>query len=153
MSIFWGTCQYGWELDLREKKDLVIKSLETAVKTIKKLRHDMNKIICHQDQGSQYTSYEYIEKLRKNDFLISFSQKGTPTDNPGQESFFGRFKEGNKDEIVEIETFDELKKFVKNRIKYYNERRLHTGIGNKTPKEFTKFSLRKYKKRFSIFRT
>ncbi|MEA2056696.1 MAG: integrase core domain-containing protein, partial [Patescibacteria group bacterium] len=50
---------------------------------------------------------------------LSYSNPGTPTHNPGQESFFGRFKDDWKDEIAQIETFDKLEKFVRNKIKYY----------------------------------
>ncbi|MBD3280990.1 transposase [Candidatus Dojkabacteria bacterium] len=45
-------------------------------------------------------------------------------------------------EISEIETFENLEKFVKDKIIYYNERRLHTSIVYTTPKKFTKSRLR-----------
>lgn len=67
------------------------------------------KPLFHQDQGSQYTSYPYVEEALKHGTL-SYSTPGTPTENPGQESFFGRFKDEWADEIRELETFEQIKK-------------------------------------------
>jgi len=54
-----GQTVYGWQLAEFKEADLVINSLEKAKKTIKKLIGRIpKKMLCHQDQGSQYTSYE-----------------------------------------------------------------------------------------------
>jgi glycine dehydrogenase len=63
----------------------------------------MIKPIQHQDRGSQYTSHAYVQAALEWTTL-SYSNPGTPTHNPGQESFFGRFKDEWKTEIAEIET-------------------------------------------------
>ncbi len=149
----YGQMVYGWALGLNMKTELVMRSLNMALRRISRLFKVNWKIIIHQDRGSQYTSYEYVEAVSKNKCRISYSQKGTPTDNPGQESFFGRFKSEWGGEISEIETFEQLEKFVEAKLKYYNERRLHTSIGYVTPEKFTKSRLRKIKKRFMFFRT
>ncbi len=73
----------------------------------------------------------------KNKIILSYSTPGTPTENPGQESFFGRFKDENKQEFLEIETFREIKKLISKRISYYNDRRIHTSINLESPKKFT----------------
>ncbi|MBU1778212.1 IS3 family transposase, partial [Patescibacteria group bacterium] len=77
--------------------------------------------------------------------------------NPGQESFFGRLKDECQDEFNEITDFRQLQKFIKNRMNYYNNKRIHTSISYQTPKQFTQlfinnFSLSMGKKRFSFFR-
>jgi putative transposase len=77
---------------------------------------------------------------------LSYSSPGTPTHNPGQESFFGRFKDDWKDEIAEMETFEEVKKFVKEKINYYNNQRRHTSIGLISPSKFTKMFLKKQRR-------
>ncbi len=94
-------------------------------------------LLCHSDQGSQYTSYEYIDMVLKNKIILSYSTPGTPTENPGQESFFGRFKDENKHEFLEMGTFPEIKKLISKRLSYYNDRRLHTSINLKSPKKYT----------------
>jgi len=73
---------------------------------------------------------------------MSYSNPGTPTHNPGQESFFGKFKDDWRDEIAEMETFEALEKFVKEKIKYYNDERRHTSIELVSPWNFTKSFLK-----------
>lgn len=153
-----GQMVYGWQLAENMEADLVIGSLEKAKKNIKKLLGRIpKKMLCHQDQGSQYASYEYVDNILKSGLRLSYSTPGTPTENPGQESFFGRFKEDYRGEMNEIRDFKELRKFIKNKIKYYNCRRLHTSLNNQAPLKFTQqfiknLSLSEDKKRFSFFR-
>ena len=137
-----GQMVYGWSLGLTMETSLVMKSLKMATTTIKKLVGKLEiKPILHQDRGSQYTSHEYVQAGLKF-ATLSYSDPGTPTHNPGQESFFGRFKDDWKGEIAEIETFEELEKFVKIKIKYYNYERRHTSTGLISPWNFTKSFLK-----------
>jgi putative transposase len=147
-----GQMVYGWSLGLTMKTGLVIKSLEMAKIILKKLMgkakdKDEYKPILHQDRGTQYTSHGYVQKALEWTTL-SYSNPGTPTHNPGQESFFGRFKDQWKDEIAEIETFEQLTIFVQNKINYYNQERRHTSIGLISPYTFTKSFLEKTKSWF-----
>lgn len=110
-----GQLVYGWSLGLTMEAGLTITSLKMAADRIKRLlvgnkakRIGLNsKPLLHQDRGSQYTSHEYV-KAGLEFGRLSYSDPGTPTHNPGQESFFGRFKDDWKEEIAEIETFEEL---------------------------------------------
>jgi len=153
-----GQAVYGWQLAENMDTDLVISSFEQAKKNIKKLIGRIpGKMLCHSDQGSQYTSYEYVDRVIKHNLRLSYSTPGTPTDNPGQESFFGRLKEERQDEISEVSDFKELQRFLRGKIRYYNRRRLHTSLGNQAPLKFTKqfinnLSLTESKKWYSIFR-
>lgn len=153
-----GQIVYGWQLAENMEVSLVISSLAKAKKNIRKLLGRMpKKMLCHQDQGSQYTSYEYVNNVLKSGLRLSYSTPGTPTENPGQESFFGRLKEECQDEMNEVRDFKELHKFIKNKIKYYNCRRLHTSLNNQAPLKFTQqfiknLSLSENKKWYSIFR-
>ena len=52
-----------------------------------------NSTIVHGDQGCHYTSREFINKLKNEDFLQSMSRKGNSWDNAPQESFFGHMKD------------------------------------------------------------
>lgn len=156
---FFGQMVYGWDLSPRMTACIVITSLQIAKKKMKKLIGRISKkILVHQDRGSQYTGYEYVDCVLKEGFVLSYSSPGTPTENPGQESFFGRFKEDNQDALNEIKDFKALEKFINKKMRYYNQKRLHTSIGNVPPEEFTKDFLKnnileKAKKRFSFFRT
>jgi transposase InsO family protein len=137
---------YGHEVGETMEQELVLNSFKKACKTVRRIGKNVSKkilkkILFHQDQGSQYTSYLYVEEALKIGRL-SYSMPGTPTDNPGQESFFGRFKDEWKDEIFEIQSFTEVKKFINKKIKYYNNKRLHTSIGYTTPSAYTKSVLK-----------
>lgn len=134
-----GQLVYGHSLGLQQTKELVISSYEQAKDKIKELLGFIPKpeMISHSDQGSQYTSYDYINTIQQ-EMIISYNKIATPTDNAGQESFFGRFKAEWQDEIAEIASFEELEKFVTEKIAYYNEERLHTSLGNTKPLAFTK---------------
>jgi len=139
-----GQMVYGWSLGLSMETKLVLESFTRAIRYTKKLKRNKtitDKLLFHQDRGSQYTSYAYVQAVL-NHGTLSYSDPGTPTHNPGQESFFGRFKDEWKDEIAEIETFEELQKFVKDKINYYNYHRRHTSIGLISPGKFTKSFLK-----------
>lgn len=134
-----GQMVYGWKLGLTMEAGLVIKSFEMAKRSIRKLiKRVPAKLLCHQDQGSQYTGYEYTNRVLTSNMRLSYSTPGTPTENPGQESFFGRLKEECQDEMNEIKTFEELQKYLDKRMKYYNTKRIHTSIGLTNPLKFTK---------------
>lgn len=133
-----GQMVYGYALGRTMESKLVIASFKQAISTIKKLLGKLpEELIWHSDQGSQYTSYDYVETVLKCQFILSYSTPGTPTENPGQESFFGRLKDENRDLFLEQESFEELKKLIDKKISYYNNRRLHTSLKLQSPKKDT----------------
>jgi transposase InsO family protein len=90
-----GQLVYGHSIQETMENKLAIESFRKAEKNIKKWlkkkKLRWRKILFHQDQGSQYTSYQYVEEVLKFGTL-SYSTPGTPTDNPGQESFSDALK-------------------------------------------------------------
>jgi len=141
-----GQMVYGLSMQETMESKLVVESFQRAIKLIKKMiKTAPEKIIVHQDQGSQYTSYEYVDLVIKNKQTLSYSTPGRPWENPGQESFFGRFKDDWKVELAELKTFKEVKKFVAQKIKYYNRQRIHTNIGYVSPEKYTKKFLKSLK--------
>ena len=142
-----GQMVYGYAVGPTMEAKLVTASFKQAVKNIKKLLGKLPKeLLCHSDQGSQYTSYEYVQLVLKTGLTLSYSTPGTPTENPGQESFFGRFKDENKELLYEIESFEELKKLIDKKISYYNNQRLHTSLKLQSPKKFTSNFIKKFPK-------
>lgn len=135
-----GQMVYGHTVGRNMETSLVLNSFNKMLAYWKKKKIKPKNILFHSDQGSQYTSYEYVNAVLKVG-KISYSTPGTPTENPGQESFFGRFKDEWKTEINELKSFEEVEKFIKSKIRYYNYSRLHTSIKNQTPYIFTKNSL------------
>jgi len=140
-----GQMVYGSAVGLTANKVLVIASFKQAMKTIKKLQRKYggipklkHKLLMHQDRGSQYTSYAYVETVLNNNCKLSYSTPRTPTENPGQESFFGRFKEECADELADCQTFEQAQKLIKRKLRYYNRSRIHTSTGYTKPFEYTK---------------
>lgn len=133
-----GQMVYGYAVGKTMEAKLAVGSFRQAMVTIKKLIKKLPaELLCHQDQGSQFTSYEYVEEALKNNVTLSYSTPGTPTENPGQESFFGRLKDEGRDEFKEMKTFEELKKLISKKISYYNNERLHTGVKLQSPRKYT----------------
>lgn len=137
----------GYALSNHPDTNLALKAYRMARLTIrrelKRLNLSPQEIVIHQDQGSIYTSYLYVDQLLKGNFTLSYSRKGTPTDNPEMESFNGRFKTENKQLFFEEESAKEVEKLVKEQINYYNQKRRHSCLDNTSPNNFIKNLLTK----------
>jgi len=89
-------------------------------------------VIHNSDQGSQYTSLEYIETLKKNGIKISMDGKGRALDN----IYIERFWRSLKQEKVYLNPPNgglDLHHKVKEYITFYNQIRRHTEIGKIPP--------------------
>lgn len=112
----------GWDIGFGPSSEIALKALKPVLKHLNK-----NSYI-HQDQGSCYTSDEYIDYLIKNNLYISYSDKAKPSDNGEIESFFGRFKKEQSSKYFKAKNIDELKEIIDKAIHYYNHDRIHTSI-------------------------
>lgn len=132
----------GYAMSRHADTDLAIRAYSMAKITLKselkKLKAKLVEIIFHQDQGSVYTSYTYVEQLLKDSFTLSYSRVATPTDNPEMESFWGRLKTENKQLFREARTEAELTELVKQQINYYNQKRRHSSLHNISPDNYIK---------------
>lgn len=111
------------------EKSAVIETVKKAIK-----QHGKPEII-NSDQGSQFTSDEYISLLKESSIKISMDGKGRALDNQRIERFFRSFK-WEKLYLQEYETGYDLRKMIKEYIDYYNTRRPHQSLGYKTPSEY-----------------
>lgn len=123
----------GWEFSPKMTTDLVLKALEKANNTRK-----LSGAIIHTDQGSQYTSSLYSEKVIQLGGKLSYSRKGNPYDNACIESFHSVLK---KESIYlnKIRTFQETKESLFEYIEgWYNSRRIQKKLDYLSPLEFYK---------------
>jgi len=90
--------------------------------------------IFNTDQGSQYTSKAHVNILKKHNIKISMDGKGRATDNICIERFWRSIK---YEEIYlnEYKNIKSLKKAIEKYMNIYNQKRLHSAIGYKTPNE------------------
>ena len=123
----------GWAFGQQQTADLVIAALNMALITRKP-----QGVIHHSDQGSQYTSLDFGKRCKEMGVRPSMGSVGDAYDNAMAESFFAS---------LECELIDRRswKSFAEARMAiftwiegWYNPRRRHSGIGQKSPINFEK---------------
>jgi len=106
--------------------DFCVEALEEAM-----VRHGKPEIV-NTDQGSQFTSGEFIDKLKANDIAISMDGKGCWRDNV----FIERFWRTIKYEEVYLrayETVSAARESIARYINFYNSQRPHSSLADRTP--------------------
>jgi Transposase and inactivated derivatives len=102
---------------------LAIKALKQAFSVNPEIK---NRIILHSDQGSQFTSNEFVEFCRINNITQSMSRAGCPYDNAPMERFYNTLKTEFFYQYY-FRSFDELNKNLMDYIFiWYNCQRPHT---------------------------
>ncbi len=135
---WYGKLVLGWELSLHPDTPLALASLQMAFAAIIEWKGGtLEGLIVHQDQGSPYTSGDYVIAVLESQAFISYSRRATPGDNPVNESFFSRFKAEWGEQVAETKTLQALRQLISRAIAYYNTERYHTSIGCQTPAQFT----------------
>ena len=94
-------------------------------------------LVFHSDQGTQYTSFEFCNLLKKHNVTQSFSTPGSPHDNAVAESFFASIKKEDFRRNY-YETEEEFRTAVEEYIEFYNDYRPHQRLGFLTPNQVEK---------------
>jgi transposase InsO family protein len=126
----------GWAFGRSLKAQLPVCALERAIAN----RRPPPGVVHHSDQGVQYTSSEYLQRLREHGMLPSMSRPANPYDNATCESFLKTLK---REEIYAsiYRDFEDLQERTEEFIeRYYNECRLHSALGYCSPEKFEKES-------------
>ena len=123
----------GWSFGQQQTAELVIQALNMALITRKP-----HGVIHHSDQGSQYTSVDFGKRCKEMGVRPSMGSVGDAYDNAMAESFFAS---------LECELIDRRswKSYAEARMAiftwiegWYNPRRRHKGLGQKSPINFEK---------------
>ena len=88
--------------------------------------------IINSDQGSQFTSDEWVDYLREEDIKISMTGKGRCLDNIYIERFWRSFKQ-EEFYLNEYQSVKDLRKAINAYVEFYNHRRWHQSLDYKTP--------------------
>ena len=120
----------GWAVSETMTDDLTLAVLDQALEQ----RRPGSGVLHHSDRGSQYSSDDYLDKLRDRGFTISMSRKGDCWDNAPMESFFStlKFELGgcfSSRAAARAELFHYIEVF-------YHRARMHTSIGDQSPAQF-----------------
>lgn len=114
--------------------DLIMSMFESMSQAqLDKLENTM----IHSDQGILYRTIRYHEFLQTKHIVQSMSRRGNCYDNAVVESFFGIFK-SETIKILPIRTLEQLAKELADYTKYYNEVRIKSTLGYKSPLEYRK---------------
>jgi putative transposase len=120
------------KLDRTLASRLATDALEPAITA----RKPLPGLVHHSDRGIQYASGEYVAILRKHEIVPSMSRPANPYDNASCESFIKTLKR-EKIYANEYLDLDHLRSNVEEFIeRYYNQKRLHSALGYRSPEEF-----------------
>ena len=122
----------GWALERTLADELTLSALRMALSR----RVVETGLVYHSDRGSQYASGDYTVLLKDNGIRISMSRKGNPWDNAACESFMKtlKYEEVHRNEYRDLaEAKTAIGTFLE---KVYNQKRLHSAIGYKSPAQF-----------------
>ena len=123
----------GWAMGEEMTANLVLAALNMALHT-----RNPESVIHHSDQGSQYTSLAFGQRCREMGVRPSMGTVGDAYDNAMAESFFASLE----CELIDRRSwrsFAEARMAVFTWIEgWYNPRRRHKGLGQKSPINFEK---------------
>jgi putative transposase len=122
----------GWAMSNKNNSELT----ENALKMACTQRGNVKGVLLHSDQGNTYSSATYQKLLHKIGAMCSMSRKGNCWDNAPMESFFHSLK---TEWVVfeKYQTRSEARSSIFSYIElFYNRKRRHSSIGNKSPMAF-----------------
>ncbi len=113
----------GCELSQTMNKEFVIKAVNDGV------RKHGKPLILSSDQGSQFTSPDYVTTLKGHGIKISMDGKGRALDNAITERFWRTLK-WEDIYIMQYDTPRALRQGIGTYIRYYNQERGHQSLDN-----------------------
>ena len=118
----------SWQLSITQDTSFCLEALETALQRYGK------PTIFNTDQGSQFPSRDWTDKLKASGIQISMDGQGRWLDNV----FIERLWRSLKQECVYLNAFDSVRDRqtgIGAWIDYYNRERTHSSLGDLTPSE------------------
>ena len=124
----------GWRVSTSLRADLALDALEMAIWTRGSTM--LKGLVHHSDRGVQYLAIRYTERLADAGAVRSVGSRGDSYDNALAESVVGLFKT----ELIRMKgpwrTLEQVELATAMWIDWYNNRRLHSSIGDLPPAEY-----------------
>ncbi len=122
----------GWAMEDHLRTEIVVDALRMAVWR----RKPAPGLVHHSDQGAQYTSLSFGERLKEVGITPSMGRTGTALDNAMAESFVSTLK-AEMVSNLEFPTRQSAKTAIFAYLEtFYNTRRLHSSLGYRSPADF-----------------
>ena len=118
----------SWRVSISLESDFCVDALEEAIE-----KHNQPEIF-NTDQGSQFTSKNFINELTKHQIKISMDGKGRALDNVYIERFWRSLKQ-EKIYLIILNTVKEAKNAIMDYINFYNQKRIHQSLEYFTPEQ------------------
>lgn len=123
------------------------KLAEETINLLVKKRKNIKNAIIHSDQGVNYLSKNYINKLAELKVIRSNSKKGYPFDNACSENFFSIFKTEKFYRLgYTPENKEEIDQIVEEYMNFYINKRISLSLGGLTPKKYYDNYIKKRKR-------
>lgn len=117
----------SWKVSNTMDTTFCVEALQEAIRTTGRKPEIFNT-----DQGSQFTSDDWIESLKSHGIEISMDGKGRWMDNVFIERLWRSLKY-EKIRLYSYDTVKELRGYVSEWMKFYNHKRNHQALDNQTP--------------------
>ena len=123
----------GWRVSTSMTTGFVLDALNQAI--CQRAPSEADKLIHHSDQGSQYLSIRYTERLAEAGIDTSVGSVGDSYDNALAESIIGLFKTEMIKFLGPWKSVGQVEWETLKWVDWYNKTRLHSAIGYVTPNE------------------
>jgi len=125
----------GWRTQSTMPTQLPLDALEMAIWVRDSAGQNVTGVVHHSDAGTQYTALRYSDRLADVGAVASIGTIGDSYDNALAESIIGLYKTECVRQDGPFKTADELELATLSWVYWYNQHRLHSAIGYRTPAE------------------
>jgi len=124
----------GRKVSTTLRAELALDALEMAIWS--RGTTDLKGLVHHSDRGVQYLAIRYTERLADAGAICSVGSRGDSYDNALAESVIGLYKTELIRKQGPWRSFEQLELATARWVEWYNQRRLHSSIGDVPPAEF-----------------
>lgn len=114
------------------------KTVMTALREAIAIRRPTAGCVIHSDRGYQFTSGDWNELAQHNELVVSIGEQKSALDNAAMESWFASLKTEDIHPAGSIRTRDDARSRLFDYIWEYNNHRLHSTLGYRSPINYAK---------------
>jgi putative transposase len=122
----------SWAISNHVRLETALEALAAAIAA----RRPGPGLVVHSDRGYQFTSWEWLGRLRREGFQPSMGNVGSALDNALIESWFSSFKNEALHPFAQPATRQKARQILFRHIHFHNTRRLHSALGYLSPADF-----------------